>query len=353
MSNPLTVLVVDDSPVVRQAMTAVLSADPDIEVIGAAADPYEAVALMRTTTPDVITLDIEMPRMDGLTFLKKIMAQHPIPVVVCSSHTTEGSDVTARVFEYGAVDIITKPRLGTETFLAESQIVICDAVKAAAGVRADRLAPRPAAQKKLTADAMLAKAAPNGSRVGTDRLIVIGASTGGTEAVGLVLEALPAECPGIVVVQHMPEGFTRSFASSLDAFCRLKVKEAADGDPVIPGQVLIAPGGRHTLIKRQGTGYAVEVRDGPLVSRHRPSVDVLFRSAARYAGPNASAAILTGMGDDGALGLKELRDAGAFTVAQDEDSSVVFGMPKEAIKRGGAVRVCSLELISTALLRGR
>ncbi|MBK8478373.1 MAG: chemotaxis response regulator protein-glutamate methylesterase [Opitutaceae bacterium] len=354
MSNPIKVLVVDDSPVVRQAMTAVLGADPDIEVIGAAADPYEAVALMRTTTPDVITLDIEMPRMDGLTFLKKIMAQHPIPVVVCSSHTTEGSDVTARVFEYGAVDIITKPRLGTETFLAESQIMICDAVKAAAGVRADRLAPRPPAQRKLTADAMLAKAGPSAAaRVGTDRLIVIGASTGGTEAVGLVLEALPAECPGIVVVQHMPEGFTRSFASSLDAFCRLKVKEAADGDLVIPGQVLIAPGGRHTLIKRQGTGYAVEVRDGPLVSRHRPSVDVLFRSAARYAGPNASAAILTGMGDDGALGLKELRDAGAFTVAQDEDSSVVFGMPKEAIKRGGAVRVCSLELISTALLRGR
>lgn len=353
MSNPIKVLVVDDSPVVREAMTAVLSSDPDIEVIGAAADPYEAVAIMRTTTPDVITLDIEMPRMDGLTFLKKIMAQHPIPVVVCSSHTTEGSDVTARVFEYGAVDIITKPRLGTETFLAESQIVICDAVKAAAGVRANRLAPRPATQRKLTADAVLAKASPSSSRVGTDRLIVIGASTGGTEAVGLVLEALPAECPGIVVVQHMPEGFTRSFANSLDAFCRLKVKEAADGDPVIPGQVLIAPGGRHTLIKRQGAGYAVEVRDGPLVSRHRPSVDVLFRSAARYAGRNTAAAILTGMGDDGALGLKELRDAGAFTVAQDEDSSVVFGMPKEAIKRGGAVRVCSLELISTALLRGR
>ena len=358
MSNPIKVLVVDDSPVVREAMTAVLSSDPDIEVIGAAADPYEAVAIMRTTTPDVITLDIEMPRMDGLTFLKKIMAQHPIPVVVCSSHTTEGSDVTTRVFEYGAVDIITKPRMGTETFLTESQIVICDAVKAAAGVRADRLTARPAGQRKLTADAVLAKASPAGSaspasRVGTERLIVIGASTGGTEAVGLVLEALPAECPGIVVVQHMPEGFTRSFANTLDTFCRLKVKEAADGDLVVPGQALVAPGGRHTLIKRAGTGYAVEVRDGPLVSRHRPSVDVLFRSAARYAGRNVSAAILTGMGDDGALGLKELRDAGAFTVAQDEDSSVVFGMPKEAIKRGGAVRVCSLELISTALLRGR
>jgi two-component system chemotaxis response regulator CheB len=353
MTNPIKVLVVDDSPVVREAMTAVLAADPEIVVLGSAADPFEAVALMRHTAPDVLTLDIEMPRMDGLTFLQKIMAQHPLPVVVCSSHTTDGSDVTTRAFEYGAVDIITKPRLGTETFLAESQITICDAVKAAARVRPDRLGPRGAGRPQLGAEAVLAKAAPAARGLPTDRLLVIGASTGGTEAVGLVLEAMPAECPGIVVVQHMPEGFTRSFAGSLDSFCRLRVKEAADGDPIIPGQALIAPGGRHTLVKRQGTGYAVEVRDGPLVSRHRPSVDVLFRSAARAAGRNAAAAILTGMGDDGALGLKELRDAGAFTVAQDEDSSVVFGMPKEAIKRGGAIRVCPLELIASVLLRGR
>ncbi len=352
MTNPIKVLIVDDSPVVRQAMTAVLESDPELQVIGAAADPYEAVALMRETAPDVITLDIEMPRMDGVTFLQKIMAQHPIPVLVCSSYTTAGSDVTARVFQHGAVDIITKPRLGTEAFLAEARIVICDAVKAAARVRPDRLRQRVAARPKLTADAVLSKSSrvPD---VATERIIAIGASTGGTEAVGVVLEALPSECPGIVVVQHMPEGFTRSFADNLDTFCRLKVKEAADGDPILPGQVLIAPGGRHTMIKRQGQRYTVEVRDGPLVSRHRPSVDVLFRSAARYAGANATGVILTGMGDDGAVGLKEMRDAGAFTIAQDEESSVVFGMPKEAIKLGAAARVLPLDTIAPALLHGR
>ncbi len=352
MTNRTKVLIIDDSPVVRQAMTAVLESDPELEVIGAAGDPYEAVALMRENAPDVITLDIEMPRMDGVTFLQRLMAQHPIPVLVCSSYTTAGSDVTARVFQHGAVDIITKPRLGTEAFLAEARIVICDAVKAAARVRPDRLLQRAAARPKLTADAVLAKASSR-SVTATERIIAIGASTGGTEAIGVVLEALPSECPGIVVVQHMPEGFTRSFADNLDTFCRLKVKEAADGDQILPGQVLIAPGGRHTMIKRQGTRYTVEVRDGPLVSRHRPSVDVLFRSAARYAGANATGIILTGMGDDGAVGLKEMKDAGAFTLAQDEESSVVFGMPKEAIKLGAADRVLPLDQIAPALLRGR
>ncbi len=352
MNNPIKVLVIDDSPVVRQAMSAVLGSDPELEVIGTAGDPYEAVALMRENAPDVITLDIEMPRMDGVTFLQKLMAQHPIPVLVCSSYTTAGSDVTARVFQHGAVDIITKPRLGTEAFLAEARIVICDAVKAAARVRPDRLLQRTAARPKLTADAVLAKPTHNAAAA-TERIIAIGASTGGTEAVGIVLEALPSECPGIVVVQHMPEGFTHSFADNLDTFCRLKVKEAVDGDPILPGQVLIAPGGRHTMIKRQGQRYTVEVRDGPLVSRHRPSVDVLFRSAARYAGANATGIILTGMGDDGAVGLKEMKDAGAFTIAQDEESSVVFGMPKEAIKLGAADRVLSLDQIAAALLRGR
>jgi len=352
MTKRIKVLIVDDSPVVRQALTSVLGDDPELEVIGAVGDPYEAVALMRETAPDVITLDIEMPRMDGVTFLQKIMAQHPIPVVVCSSYATEGSDVTSRVFQYGAVDIITKPRLGTETFLAESRIVICDAVKAASRVRTDRLVQRIAVRPKLSADAMLAKptSAPD---VATERIVAIGASTGGTEAVGLVLEALPSECPGIVVVQHMPEGFTRAFADNLDTFCRLKVKEAADGDPVLPGQVLIAPGGRHTMLKREGHRYFVEVRDGPLVSRHRPSVDVLFRSVARAAGANATGVILTGMGDDGAVGLKEMKDAGAYTIAQDEESSVVFGMPKEAIKLGGADQVLPIDRIAPALLRGR
>jgi two-component system chemotaxis response regulator CheB len=352
MNSPIKVLIIDDSPVVREAMTAVLGSDPEIQVIGAAGDPYEAVAIMRETVPDVITLDIEMPRMDGVTFLQKLMAQHPIPVIVCSSYATTGSDVTSRVFQHGAVDIITKPRLGTESFLAEARIVICDAVKAASRVRPDRIRSRTAARPKLTADAMLAKAGLL-TTVSTERVVVIGASTGGTEAVGVVLEALPSECPGIVVVQHMPEGFTRSFADNLDSFCRLKIKEAADGDPVIPGQVLIAPGGRHTMLKRQGQRYLVEVRDGPLVSRHRPSVDVLFRSAARYAGSNATGIILTGMGDDGAVGLKEMKDAGALTIAQDEETCVVFGMPKEAIKLGGADRVLPLDQIAPAILQRR
>jgi len=353
MPNPIKVLIVDDSPVVRQAMTAVLSSDPAIQVIGAAGDPYQAVELMRQTAPDVITLDIEMPRMDGLTFLQRIMGQHPIPVIICSSHATDGADATMRAFEFGAVDIITKPRVGTEGFFAESQITICDAVKAAASVHPDRLAARTVTRRKLSADAMLAKGKPNAVVAATEKVIVVGASTGGTEAIGVFLEALPTNTPGIVVVQHMPENFTRSFARNLDSFCRLHVKEAADGDVVRPGTVLIAPGGKHTLLKRAGTSYLVEVRDGPLVSRHRPSVDVLFRSAARFAGANAVGVILTGMGDDGALGMKEMHDAGAHTFAQDEASSVVFGMPKEAIKLGGVDEILPLDQLPAAVLRVR
>jgi len=351
MERKIKVLVVDDSPVVRQTLSEVLASDAAIEVIGVAADPYQAVAIMRDHAPDVITLDIEMPRMDGLTFLQRIMTQHPIPVVICSSHTTDGSEVTLRALEYGAVDIITKPRLATGTFLAESQIVICDAVKAAARVRPEQLAIRAGSRRKLTADAVLAKAAPGAKVAPTDRIVVVGASTGGTEAIAVLLEALPAETPGMVIVQHMPEDFTRSFAESLDTFCRMVVKEAEDNDIVRPGQVLIAPGGRHTLLKRTGSQYSVEVRDGPLVSRHRPSADVLFRSAARFAGRNAVGVILTGMGDDGALGMKEMHDAGARTFAQDEASCVVFGMPQEAIRLGGVDEVLSLGDIPGAVLR--
>ena len=353
MPNPIKVLIVDDSPAVRQAMTAVLSSDPEIEVIGAAVDPYQAVELMRQSAPDVITLDIEMPRMDGLTFLQRIMAQHPIPVIICSSHATDGAEATLRAFEFGAVDILTKPRVGTENFFAESQIVICDAVKAAASVRPERLAARTASRRKLTADAMLAKGRPNAVVAPSAQVIVVGASTGGTEALGVFLEALPATTPGIVVVQHMPENFTRSFAHNLDSFCRLHVKEAADNDLVQPGNVLIAPGGKHTMLKRVGAQYSVEVRDGPLVSRHRPSVDVLFRSAARFAGANAIGVILTGMGDDGALGMKEMHEAGARTFAQDEATCVVFGMPKEAIKLGGVDDILPLEQLPAAVLRVR
>jgi two-component system chemotaxis response regulator CheB len=332
-------------------MTAVLASDPALEVIGAAGDPYQAVAIMRDVAPDVITLDIEMPRMDGLTFLQRIMAQHPIPVIVCSSHATDGADATLRAFEFGAVDIITKPRVGTEEFFAESQIMICDAVKAAASVRPDRLAARRVTRRKLSADAMLAKGRPDATVAPSDRIIVVGASTGGTEAIGVFLEALPADAPAIVVVQHMPENFTRSFAQNLDSFCRLRVKEAADGDFVVPGTVLIAPGGKHTMLKRTGQRYLVEVRDGPLVSRHRPSVDVLFRSAARFAGANAIGVILTGMGDDGAQGMKEMHDAGARTFAQDEQTCVVFGMPREAIELGAVDETLPLGDLPAAVLR--
>jgi two-component system chemotaxis response regulator CheB len=350
MQNPVKVLIVDDSPVIRMTMSELLASDPEIQVLGAAADPYQAVALMRQQAPDVITLDVEMPKMDGLTFLQKIMGQHPIPVIICSSHTTLGSDLTVKALDYGAVDIITKPRIGTEAFLAESRILICDAVKAAARVRSDRLARRVGARPKLTADAVLAKAEPGARIAATEKIILIGASTGGTEAISTLLESLPAETPGIVIVQHMPEGFTSSFAANLDTFCRLKVSEGTDGAPVLPGHALIAPGGKHTLIKRTHDRYFIEVRDGPLVSRHRPSVDVLFRSAARYAGANAIGVILTGMGDDGAQGMKEMHDAGAYTFAQDEHTCVVFGMPGEAIKLGGVKQVLPLEQIGPALL---
>ena len=348
----IRVLIVDDSSVVRQALAEVLASDPEISVMGTAPDPYVAAEKIRTEIPDVITLDVEMPRMDGLTFLRKIMTQHPIPVVICSSLTEEGAVTTLRALEYGAVDIILKPRLGARQFLEENRIRLLDSVKAAAGarvakllVRTERVAP------KLTADVVLKKAAPDSLVHTTEKVIVVGASTGGTEAIRELLEVLPIEAPGMVIVQHMPENFTKAFAQRLDGICRVSVKEAQQNDSVIRGQVLIAPGNRHTLLKRSGARYYVDVKDGPLVCRHRPSVDVLFRSAARYAGPNAVGVIMTGMGDDGALGMRELKDAGALTIAQDEASCVVFGMPKEAIKKGGVDRVLPLSAIPAQLLR--
>jgi two-component system chemotaxis response regulator CheB len=290
--------------------------------------------------------------MDGLTFLRKIMTQHPMPVVICSSLTEAGAVTTLRALEYGAVDIILKPRMGARQFLEENRIRLLDAVKAAARarvakimVRTERVAP------KLTADAVLKKAAPDSLIHTTEKVVVVGASTGGTEAIRELLEVLPIDSPGMVIVQHMPENFTKAFAQRLDGICRVTVKEAQQNDSVIRGQVLIAPGNRHTLLKRSGARYFVEVKDGPLVCRHRPSVDVLFRSAARYAGPNGVGVIMTGMGDDGAQGMLELKEAGALTIAQDEASCVVFGMPKEAIKKGGVDRVLPLSAIPALILR--
>lgn len=348
----IRVLIVDDSSVVRQALTEVFSSDPEISVIGTAPDPYVAAEEIRLEVPDVITLDVEMPRMDGLTFLRKIMTQHPMPVVICSSLTEAGAETTLRALEYGAVDVILKPRLGAREFLEENRIRLLDAVKAAARARVVKLLPRPErVAPKLTADAVLKKAAPDGLIHTTEKVVVVGASTGGTEAIRELLEDLPIDSPGMVIVQHMPEHFTKAFAQRLDGLCRVTVKEAQQNDSVIRGQVLIAPGNRHTLLKRSGARYFVEVKDGPLVCRHRPSVDVLFRSAARYAGPNSVGVIMTGMGDDGAQGMLELKEAGALTIAQDEASCVVFGMPKEAIRKGGVDRVLPLAAIPALLLR--
>ena len=356
MGKKIKVLVVDDSAIVRQTLKDILSSDPGIEVVGTAADPYIAANKINKEVPDVITLDVEMPRMDGITFLRKIMTQHPIPVVMCSSLTEKGCETTLRALEYGAVDIILKPRLGARQFLEESRITICDSVKAAVRARVKNrkppaIPPSLSAEKKLTADAVLPGPSPKAMVRTTEKVVVVGASTGGTEALKVFLEAMPLDAPGIVVVQHMPEKFTRAFADRLDGICRIRVKEAEDGDSVLRGRALIGPGNRHILLKRSGARYYVEVKDGPLVCRHRPSVDVLFRSAARYAGANAVGVIMTGMGDDGARGMLEMKEAGAFNIAQDEASCVVFGMPHEAIKRGGADKVMGLNAIAGAVLR--
>jgi two-component system chemotaxis response regulator CheB len=355
VSKRIRVLIVDDSASVRQMLTRILESDPAIDVVGVAPDPYVAVERIRQHRPDVITLDVEMPRMDGLTFLEKIMSQHPIPTVICSTLTEAGSGVALQALEIGAVEIIAKPRLGVQEFFEESRIRICEAVKSAAGARLRKLRINPAplhVNPKLTADAMLDK--PRASRAmtqTTEKVAVVGASTGGTEALREFLEAMPADCPGIVIVQHMPEAFTARFAERLDHICRVTVKEAADGDTVIRGQALIAPGNRHLLLKRSGARYYVEVKDGPLVSRHRPSVDVLFRSAASYGGGNVVGVIMTGMGDDGAKGMLEMKQAGAVNLAQDEESCIVFGMPAEAIKLGGVDRVLPLGRLAAEVVR--
>jgi two-component system chemotaxis response regulator CheB len=346
------VLIVDDSAVVRQVLTATLSEDPGIEVIGAASDPVFAMERMRHQWPDVIVLDVEMPRMDGITFLKKLMAEHPTPVVICSTLTEKGAATTMHALAAGAVSIVTKPTLGLKQFLHDSSDDLITAVKAAA--RANMRRMRPATElhvpAKLSADAVL-PAANHAMAETTERVVAIGTSTGGTQALESVLTALPQVCAGIVVVQHMPEKFTEAFANRLNSLCKLEVREAKSGDRVMPGRVLIAPGGRHMLLKRSGAQYHVDVVDGPPVSRHRPSVDVLFRSVARCAGKNALGIIMTGMGDDGARGLKELHDCGARTLAQDEDSCVVYGMPKEAVKLGAVDRILPLGEIHMEIRR--
>ena len=344
-------LVVDDSAVVRQAIAQAVAQAGDIELVATAADPLFAMEKMRRNWPDVIILDIEMPRMDGLAFLRALMAERPTPVIICSSLAA------------GACSVIGKPKLGVKAFLDDSSDDIVAAVRAAARANVGLLPgtsagsgalagadPSLAARQSLhTADVILAAGTAPILKT-TDRVIAIGTSTGGTQALEAVLTSLPKTVPGIVVVQHMPERFTAMFAERLDSLAAIEVREARSNDRVLPGRALIAPGGRHLLLKRNGAQYHVEVVDGPPVNRHRPSVDVLFRSVARFAGSNAVGVIMTGMGDDGARGLKEMRDAGATTIAQDEASCVVFGMPREAIKLGAVDQVLPLSQIAPALV---
>lgn len=345
MTAPVSVFIVDDSAVVRQVLGQLLMSDPGIRVAGAAPDPIFALQKMQRDWPDVIILDVEMPRMDGITFLRKLMKERPTPVVICSTLTEKGADTTLQALSAGAVDIITKPKLGLRDFLQAGGQHMVQVLKAAARAKLAAVPrARPAASPEPRAPAPVAMART------TDQVVALGTSTGGTQALEAVLTRLPADCPGIVVVQHMPEKFTAAFAHRLNQLCRCEVREAVDGDRVIPGLVLVAPGGRHMQLRRSGAQYRVGVADGPPVNRHKPSVDVLFRSVANTAGRNALGIIMTGMGDDGAQGLLAMRQAGAHTIALDQESSVVFGMPREAIEIGAAAEVLPLSQMAEAIV---
>ena len=336
----IRVLIVDDSAIVRKVLTAALSAEPDIEVVGTAPDPFVARDKILTLSPDVLTLDIEMPRMDGVTFLKRLMHFHPMPVIVISSLGAASSRATLDALAAGAIDVLAKP--GGPQSVGELRLSLAAKVRAAAAATVRRPAPAPAPPAHSSGS--------SSEHFPPSAVIAIGASTGGTEAILQVLLGLPANCPGIVIVQHIPPVFSKSFAQRLDSLCRMRVREAQNGDAVEPGLALVAPGDFHMLLKRSGTGYQVEVKQGPQICFQRPAVDVLFRSTAQAAGAHATAAILTGMGADGAQGMLAMKAAGARTIAQDEASCVVFGMPREAIKAGGVDRVLPLSAISAAIL---
>lgn len=348
-NGTIHVLVVDDSAVVRQVMQGILSTDPRITV-SVAADPIIAFAKIEKETPDVVITDLVMPRMDGLTFLRKIMAERPMPVVVCSEVAHRRTEDAISALELGAVEVIKKPKLGVRDFLNESAVMLIDVVRSAAQAKITPAPFLPVAPRN-TADVILPAGAPPKYQTAGHRIIAVGASTGGTEALREFLMAMPPDCPGIVIVQHMPEVFTRAFADRLNKDCKIQVKEAADGDRIANGRALIAPGNHHLLVGRSGSSYVAQVTEGPLVSRHRPSVDVLFRSVAQSVGSNAIGIIMTGMGNDGAQGMFEMRDAGALTIAQDEASCVVFGMPKEAIARNAIVAVVPLRRIAETALK--
>lgn len=339
-SRKIRVLIVDDSAVVRQIFARMLSADPELEVVGTAADPYVARDKIVRMKPDVVTLDLEMPRMDGLTFLKKLMRHYPLPVIIVSSLTPKGGDLALEALEAGAVEVLCKP--GAAYTVSDMTVELIDKIKAAAQAKV---------QKRDTDASPQSACSPRLAAIQTTiKVVAVGTSTGGTQALQAVLGAMPGNAPGMVIVQHMPQHFTRSFAERLNTLCAMRVKEAEDGDTVTPGKALIAPGNRHMLLRRSGAVYCVQVKDGPLVSRHRPSVDVLFKSVARYAGGNAVGIIMTGMGKDGAEGLLEMKNSGAPTIAQDEASCIVFGMPREAIARNAVDHVVALERIPQRIL---
>ncbi|TCN90673.1 two-component system chemotaxis response regulator CheB [Shewanella fodinae] len=341
----INVLIVDDSAVVRQVMSDLLLADSMIADVAVAADPIFAMRRMEKSWPDVVLLDVEMPRMDGLTFLKQIMEKRPTPVIICSSLVEKGADVTVRAMSAGAFGFITKPKAGLKDFLLDSANDVVSVVKAAASAKLANIVRKP--QPSAVKPPPITRSAA--TRLPLRKVVAIGTSTGGTQALERILTSLSEQPPGIVIVQHMPEKFTEMFAQRLNSLCRIEVKEAADQDVVLPGRALIAPGGRHMQLVARGNGYVVTVNDGPLVNRHKPSVDVLFRSVAKTAGADAAGFILTGMGDDGARGLKEMRQAGAVTFAQDEQSCVVFGMPKEAIEMGAAEQQVSLDDVAPTI----
>lgn len=347
-----TVLIVDDSALVRQMLSEMLRSDPDLEVVGTATDPFAAREKIKALNPDVITLDVEMPRMDGVTFLENLMRLRPTPVVMVSSLTQKGADVTLRALELGAVDFVAKPKIDLVGTLNEYAEELIGKVKMAACANVTRRTAPPVTNvaPKLSADAVLPSQQRTRFLRTTEKIIAIGASTGGTEALRELLSVLPPDAPAIVISQHIPAAFSKPFAERLDKCCAMKVFHAADGQQIVPGHVYVAPGDHHLLVERDGARYVCRLSDGPPVNRHRPSVDVMFRSVAQKVGPNAIGVILTGMGDDGARGLKEMLEAGAHTVAQDEASSVVWGMPGSAVKLGAAERVDSLGHIPQVIL---
>lgn len=348
-TNKIKVLCVDDSALIRSLMTEIINSQPDMTVVATAPDPLVARDLIKQLNPDVLTLDVEMPRMDGLDFLEKLMRLRPMPVVMVSSLTERGSEITMRALELGAVDFVTKPRLGIRDGLLEYTELIADKIRAASHARLQPARRPPTSVGATSCSAALAPML-HIPLLSTEKLIIVGASTGGTEAIREVLQPLPPDCPGIMIAQHMPAGFTHSFAQRLNGLCRITVKEAVHGERVLPGHAYIAPGGYHLSLARSGANYVAQVDQEPPVNRHRPSIDVLFDSVATHAGKNAIGIILTGMGRDGAAGLLRMRQAGAYTLAQDEASCVVFGMPREAIEMGAANEVVSIKEMSHRLM---